>query len=216
MINEKCETAGQHTHGHLYLKCISWSAIVVGALVGIGLSFLLNLFSVAIGLSIVTTSKEGMMSLAIGGFVGLVISSIVSMFFAGTAAGYLGRSYCAKRNLGVLYGFTTWSLALILTALLTSHIGHYVSNYSDFITNPTVIVVTHDRNMPAMSQSTQNNTSVVTVNAQKATNNLGITSFLIFILFFVGAIASCFGGYFGMACGEAFCKKSCPTTDMKL
>jgi hypothetical protein len=69
--------------------------------VGVGLSFLLNLFSIAIGLSLVTTSKEGIASLAIGGFLGLVISAIAAMFVAGTTSGYLGRSCCAKRNLGV-------------------------------------------------------------------------------------------------------------------
>ena len=212
MLNEQYATSG-HTHEHLYFRCISWSAIIVGALVGVGLSFLLNLFSVAIGLSIVTTSKEGMVSLAIGGFVGLVISAIVSMFVAGTAAGYLGRSYCVKRNLGVVYGFTSWCLALILTALLASHMGHYISSYSTFITDPTSVVVTHDRNMPALSQSTQDSTSVVTVNPQKATNDLGITSLLMFVIFFVGALASCFGGHYGMACERVFYQKIGSTED---
>ncbi len=213
MLNETCVTP-EHSREPISLKCISWSAIIVGALIGIGLSFLLSLFSIAIGLSIVTTSKEGLVSLAIGGFLGLAISSIVSMFVAGTAAGYLGRSYCVKRNLGVLYGFTTWCLALILTTLLTSNMGHYVSSYSAFITNPTAVIASEDRNMPAMSQSIQDNTSVVTVNTQKATNALGYTSFLMFVLFFLGALACCFGGHFGMACNscsEGYCKKHCPT-----
>ncbi len=207
MINDKCEIPSQYPHP--YFKCISWSAIFVGAFVGVGLSFLLGLFSLAIGLSIVTTTKEGMATLAIGGFIGLAISAIVSMFVAGTAAGYLGRFYCAKRNLGVLYGFTTWCLALILTVLLTSHMGHYVAGYAKFISDPTAVMVTYDRGMPAMSQSVQDNTSVVTVNAQKTTNDLGYTSFLIFVLFFIGAVSSCFGGHYGMACDRVFCKRAC-------
>ena len=136
------------------------------------------------------------------------------MFVAGTAAGYLGRSYCIKRNLGVIYGFTTWCLALILTALLTSNLGHFISNYSTLITNPTAIIVTQDRNMPAMSQSTHGNTNIVTVNTQKATNDLGATSFLMFVLFFIGALAACFGGHYGMVCNEVFCKRSCNKTEI--
>ncbi|MEO8401124.1 MAG: hypothetical protein ABI597_04915 [Gammaproteobacteria bacterium] len=206
MLNEKCGTS-DHSQEHLFFKVISWSAILVGALIGIGLSFLLNLFSVAIGLSLVSTTKEGIATLAIGGFIGLLISTIVSMFVAGTAAGYLGRAICVKRNLGVLYGFTTWCLALILTVLLTSQMGQYVTNYSALVTHPTTVLVTPEVDSPKLS--VQEKSTVVAVDAQHATNILGMSTFLIFILFFVGALASCFGGHFGMECDAISCKKTC-------
>ena len=104
---------------------MSWTAIFVGALVGAGLGFLLNLFGIAIGLSILT-QKDGAAALAVGGLLGFLIAVITSMVVAGYTAGYLGRTYCPKRNLGVLYGFTTWGVALILTAAVASHINHYV------------------------------------------------------------------------------------------
>lgn len=207
MLNENCGTADQHLRERYGFKCISWSAIVVGALVGVGLSFLLNLFGVAIGLSLVTTSKAGMISLAIGGFIGLLISAFIAMFVAGTAAGYLGRSHCLKRNLGVVYGFSTWCLALILSVLLASHILHFVSNYTNFITNQATVSTTQNSNMPAVTTAQKSsNTSLVVVNTQKATNTLGYVSFLVFILFAVSALASCFGGHYGMTC---VCNKSC-------
>lgn len=202
MINENCGTADQYK-----VRCVSWSAIVIGALVGVGLSFLLNLFSVSIGLSLVTTSQSGMTTLAVGGFVALLISVFVAMFVAGTTAGYLGRSHCLKRNLGVIYGFTAWCLALILSVLLASHILKFVSNYTNFITNQATVSITQNTNMPAVTAVQKGaNTSAVVVNTQKATNNLGYASFLVFILFAVGALASCFGGHFGMTC---VCNKSC-------
>ena len=197
----------QHTHEDFHMGCVkrhvSYTAIIVGALVGIGLSFLLNLFAIAIGLSMVRT-KEGMISLAIGGFIGLLIGAIVSMFVAGYAAGYLGRPFCIKRNLGVLYGFTTWCLALILTVLLTAHMGRYISTYSNFVVNPTSVVVTHNEEAPAADTSIQASSSeMTTVNIQTVTKSLGFSTFLIFVIFFMGAIASCFGGHYGMAGNEA-------------
>lgn len=222
MMNETCGTT-EYPQGHYHLKCISWSAVGVGALVGIGLNFLLGLFSVAIGLSMVSTSKEGMATLAVGGFIGLMISAVVAMFVAGTTAGYLGRSCCAKRNLGVLYGFTTWCIALVLAALLTSDIANYIASYSTFITKHTAVVVTDRVNTSTVTTENVNtpvsatkrgDTSVVTIDA-KATNELGSASLLMFALFLVGAIASCFGGHFGMACDAMFCKTSCCPKDMK-
>lgn len=198
----------QHDHGHCR-KWISWSAILVGALVGVGLSFLLNLFSIAIGLSVFTTNKEGMITLALGGLIGLLIGGIAAMFVAGFTAGYLGRPYCYKRNLGVIYGFTTWCLVLILTVGLTSHLGHYVTAYSNFVSHPTIIKITADQAAPTVSTSnasTDSNQPEVTVNVEKATNTMGMGAFIIFVLFFIGALASCFGGHFGMSCR---CESEC-------
>ncbi len=195
MTNEQCNIPIHHMY---HLKRISWSAIVVGALIGTGLSFLLNLFSVAIGLSIVKTTHDGLVSLAVGGFIGLLIGAIVAMFFAGFTAGYLGRPYSMRRNLGVVYGFTTWCLAFVLMMLLASHVGRYVTSYSSFIVNPTPVVFTNNQSVPVISTNTSG--SEVVVNNQSATNNLGYSAFLIFILFFVGAISSCFGGHYGMTC----------------
>ncbi|CEK12169.1 hypothetical protein [Legionella hackeliae] len=52
---------------------------------------MLNLFGIAIGLSLFTLNQEGATVLAVGGLLGLLIGIIVSMLVAGYAAGYLGR-----------------------------------------------------------------------------------------------------------------------------
>lgn len=190
----------QHGHRAWCLQYISWTAIIVGALIGIGLSFLLNLFSVAIGLSIFTVSADGLVSLAVGGFLGLVIGAVVSMFLAGFTSGWLGRSHCGKHNLGILYGFTTWSLALVMTVLLTSHVGRYIASYSNFVSNPATIIVTTNENAPMVSESPIS--GAMTVNAEKATNTIGLGAFVVFILFFISAVSSCVGAYWAMNCKD--------------
>lgn len=188
-----CNVPGHDHHGMCGHKRFSWGAVLAGALVGIGLAFLLNLFSIAIGLSLVSTSNEGMLTLAIGGFIGLLIGTIAAMFTAGFTAGYLGRFFTMKRNLGVLYGFAAWCLALILTALLTAHMGRYISVYSDFASHPSVTVFSTDKHAGQEG-------AVINADTEKSSKVLGMTTFLIFVLFFVGALSSCIGGHWGMTC----------------
>lgn len=201
MINEESLLMSEkHIHEHSHLcahRQISWTAIFVGALVGVGLSFLLNLFSVAIGLSVVSTSNEGLISLAVGGFVGLLIGGIISMFLAGLTAGYLGRAFCPQRNLGILYGFTTWCLALLFAILLTSSIGRYISSYSKFISNPATIIVSSNESTSSAPETSQPNTTT-NANLEKQTNTLGMGALIVFVLFFVGAVSTCFGAHYGM------------------
>jgi hypothetical protein len=189
MGNQHCDLPGY--------KKISWTAVIAGALTAIGLSFLLNLFSIAIGLSVVTTNQEGITSLAIGGFIGILIGTIIATFVGGAIAGYLGRPYCERKHIGALYGFISWCLALILMSLVAAQIGDFVARYTNFINQPSNVVVVNNETTPAVSTSSN---SDVVVNAQKATNNLGYSAFLIFVLFFAGAVSSCFGGHLGMAC----------------
>jgi len=203
----------QGHHHHCHHKAISWTAIITGALIGVGLSFLLNLFSVSIGLSAFTTSTDGLSTLAIGGFIGMLIGVIVTMFITGWVAGYLGQPYCAQRNLGVLYGFTAWCLALILAVLLATSISHFVTNYAMTVSHAPAASVnmTTDESAPVVSETKRtDHGSEVTVNTEKAANVIGATAFVTFILFFVGALSSCFGGHSGYEarrnCHDGACK----------
>lgn len=196
----------EHKH-HCAMKCISWTAVIAGALVGVGLSFLLNLFSIAIGLTAFTTTPEGLATLAIGGFIGLLIGAIVSMFVAGWVAGYLGRPFCLNNHVGSLYGFVTWCVALIITVLLTSHMGLFISTHYQALNNPQtgIMHATTDAEAPMVSrqmrtsEGTSLTTTRVTVNEEKAANAIGKSLFLTFVLFFFSAIACCLGGYYGIA-----------------
>jgi hypothetical protein len=225
MNNEHSGTTLHQNTGNYPFKRISWSAVFVGALISVGLGFLLNLFVMALGLSLVRTTPEGVMAVAGGGYWSLLIGTVAIMFTSGWAGGYLGRPYCPERNLGMLYGFTVWSVGLILMILFASGMNRHVMTYADSITKSNFSQTTKQSantqsertstptlNAPSLTDNgmmdanvQQNNisnnpygNSVVNPNAQQATNKIGALSLLIFSLFFVGALATCYGGYYGM------------------
>lgn len=185
---------------------ISWTAIFVGAIVGIGLSFLLNLFGIAIGLSSFTVGQDGAIVLAVGGLIGIMIGIIASMLTAGYAAGYLGRFYSPQRNLGIVYGFSTWSVALIFSAVIGAQISTYVDSFSNAISH-SVFVTSQDKTDPSKTLSVKttsstHNTDQTTMKVTVSPNSLALGAFSVFAIFFIGAFASCIGACWGMSCNR--------------
>lgn len=210
MINEPIITEERHYHRHAH-KRISWTAIFIGALVALGLGFLLNLFGLAIGLSAFTLNDTGANVIAIGGLLGILIGVIVSMLAAGYTAGYLGRLYCPKRNLGIVYGFSTWTLALILSALITAPLSQHVSTFTkNNVTSPSVSVTTDNSknannnltsaSVESTSTPTAQNPNQKTININAPTETLAWGAFSIFLLFFLSAFFCCLGACWGMNC----------------
>ncbi len=209
----------QHTHtmgdicGH-HKRSISWSAIFIGALFGIGISFLLNLFAVGIGLSAFTSTTP--QTLAVGGIIGLIIISIASMGTLGWIAGFIGatRSLCFHNktdcNFGCIYGFSAWCLALVLGMLLAMPASHFVKQ-SVHALNPTLQtqhVYKQSMEYPAKNDVSQ--TTTINANANEAVKTdvttdadarkiLITTTFITFIMFFIGAISASIGGHMGYA-----------------
>ncbi|KTD61490.1 hypothetical protein Lsan_1826 [Legionella santicrucis] len=177
---------------------LHWSAIFAGALVGVGLSFLLNIFSMAIGLSAYSSTSSGATVIAIGGVLGLLIGVIVSLGVAGFVAGYLARFYHCYCHGGVIYGFITWSLALTLSALLTLPMMHYVSFHQENLDPALVPIQT--------STLTDTGTIASQSNAPKIMKNnpehLAWSGWILFILFFLSAISSCISACYGMKCNR--------------
>lgn len=180
---------------------ISWSAIVAGALIGVGLSFLLNLFGVAIGLSAFSMSEEGASTLAVSGLIGLVLSTIIALFFAGFTAGHLGRLYVPKRNMGMAYGFLTWSVSIIFSALITTQIGGYVSAYSNNVTQQDVVMI-HESSSNATHEASHKGAQMTAVSPKEISGPMALGALIVFGLFFVGAVSSCIGARCGMSCQE--------------
>lgn len=176
-------------------KCLSWKPIIAGALIAIGLTFLLNLFLVAVGVTAFTINEEGVETLALMGLVATGFGVIASMFAAGWLTGYLGKSHCTKRHLGALYGFLTWCLALILTIFLVTHAQQYISFYGHFISG--------------RAESFQLNTTVAaTTTAIKnlPPKTLVVSAYIVFVLFFLSAFSCSLGGHCGM---RHKCKEEC-------
>lgn len=188
-------------------KCFSWSAIILGALVAVGISVLLNLFSVALGLSALDSTQEGATVIAFGGLAALAVGTIAAMFLAGWIAGYLGGYCWAKPYWGLLYGFTTWCLALLLMALLAIPLGRYVNLYTGFVSNPSVTAMVPARPALAIHPTARDEQPLARDNSDAAENTrkaFTVTAFAVFILFLVGAISAALGGHFGMShrCGH--------------
>lgn len=188
------------SHMHCRTR-ISWSAIITGALMGMGLSFLLNLFGVTIGLSAFSMSNEGPASLAVGGLLGLIISTIVAFFVGGFTAGHLGRLYVPKRNMGITYGFTTWTVTLVLSAVITTHVGHYVDHYKSSVTNNTLILATDEPSKTASTPAAEEKQQkMMEATSKEISGGMAIGTFIVFMLFFLGALSSCVGAHYGMSC----------------
>ncbi len=202
--------------GH-HRRSVSWSAIFIGALYGIGISFLFNLFAVGIGLSAFTTTTP--QTLAVGGIIGLIIISIVSMGTLGWIAGFIGatRSLCfhdkMQCNYGCIYGFTAWCLALVLGMLLAMPASQFVKQ-SVHALNPTIQVhrmYTQSKDYPEkndVNQTSQATSLTANANGAIATNAttdadarkiLITTTFITFVMFFIGAISASIGGHMGYA-----------------
>lgn len=178
---------------------LAWRPIIAGAVVSIGLSFLLNLFSVAIGLTVFTTDSAGIEALALGGLVATALGIVVSMFASGWIAGYLGRSYCSGRHLGALYGFLAWVLALIMLIFLASYEQKYISFYANTISDNThaMVEMNHFAEKPATANM-KSPAVTMKANESDATRAVVVSSYILFSLFFLSAFASSLGGHAGM------------------
>lgn len=171
------------THVH-ECQCLSWRPIFAGALVAVGLSFLLNLFGAAIGLTAYSTGNDGAETLALGGLVATGLGIVAAMFASGWIAGYLGVRYCTKRHLGALYGFLTWCIALLLAVFLAAHVQSYIYLYTHALAGTSA-------QMPAASNT-------ASAAASLPAEHPVISAYIVFILFFLGAFASSLGGEAGM------------------
>jgi len=173
-------------------KCMFyWPAVIVAGLIGVGLSFLFTLLSLAFGFTAFSQSSTGALVFSTGGFVGLVITAVVSMFLVGWIAGYLGRPFCIKKYYGELYGLTAWCLTLILSILLAASSEKLIANTS-YLVNKNVAPVSFTVTVEKMTTKVTGvkNTSTPEKNAEA----LAMTSFATFFIFFIGALASSFGG----------------------
>lgn len=181
-----------------------WSSIFAGAFVGVGLVFLLQIYSSAISLSAYSSSQSGASVIAVGGFLGLLIGTIAAMVTAGFVAGYLGRYHYYHISGGIIYGFITWTISLLMTVILAGAMMHYMNFYSNALTSSSVnngpkIHVTEAKNDNSLPIPTHQNTTEST--AKKVTpTELAWGGWIIFVLFFLGAISSCMGAICGMKC----------------
>lgn len=191
-----------HEHGidkchHFHKRYFSWTGVLAGTLVAIGLGILFHLLTFGVILATFKTDPHTIHLLMMGGLVFLTIFTIVSMFIAGWVSGRIAankRAYPYKGHRGMLHGFATWSLAVIVGLLLMPNL--YKLPPSLYLGPNTIALraVTHPQTNVS-SQIIIN--SPDQLNIENVSHNLGKTTLAIFAMSLLGAIASCIGG----ACG---------------
>jgi hypothetical protein len=182
-------------------KTISWNAILIGAFIGTGLSILISLLSTVLGLTAFNLTQDGSIVFAAGGFFGIIIGVMCSMFAGGYAAGYLGWIYNPRR-MGMIYGFSTWSVTLILIALISGHVNSYLTTYSNKISNSVFVVTEEQENATEQIIVSSTPTSIAndqkTIKISATPESLALGELSVFISFLVGALASCLGAKLSM------------------
>jgi hypothetical protein len=178
------------------ISYVSWAAIFSGAMVGVGVNFLLNLFSLALGISSFSVPAIGQTLFSFIGFSGFLISAMIAMFITGWISGRLSPTVL-PRSWGVVYGFLAWSVLLIITIILITNMIQYMAFHTNFTSN--LVSIKLMNNAPMLTETaahlTQN--SPLSFNVETHQKVIVLNAWLTFILFFTGAIASCVGGFIG-------------------
>lgn len=167
----------------------SWTGVFVGALVGFGLNFLLNLLSLAIGISIFAKQTSDKISISAAGVIIFILIAITSMFMTGWVAGKLSLLSSIRKRWGFLYGFSAWCLCFIMTVILLMNTLQFTQFHSNFTSkNLTAIRIT---NQSPMLTETENS------NSETDKKIISLNAYVTFIFFLLGAFASSVGGYVG-------------------
>jgi hypothetical protein len=116
------------------VRSISWSAILAGVAVTLGISLLLALLGAGLGARSVSPLQEGnpFEGIGKGALIWIVISGIVAFFAGGWTAGS-GSGWVSQR-LSAIHGVVTWAVASILTVwLITGAAGSVLSGSAGLI-----------------------------------------------------------------------------------
>lgn len=160
----------------------SWKAILSGALVALGLTFLFNLLTAGLGLSLFTENASDQKVLFFAGFAWMLVGGYIILFLAGWVTGRQICQDCPPCR-GFVYGFITWTVYLIMSLLLVAN-----------VTEANNFVVLQNSFVTSLGQITLPTNTV---------NKVGLVTLSTFLLFFVGALGCSIGAY----CGIKGCKK---------
>jgi hypothetical protein len=194
VVDKDCKSCSKNCR-----RSFSWSGVIAGALIGIGLSFICNLFAFSIGVSVFTNPSTEPQSMAIGGMICLVIISIFTMGTAGWVAGYLSHPKCLHRDMGVIHGFSAWCVVLLAMVLMGGHVERFISHNVAELYHAPVVNEMDMSHQPATDAASNTSTASSADAAHQAdvAKKVATGAFLLFVLSFLGALASCAGGHWG-------------------
>jgi len=169
-------------------KLLCWKAIFAGAIFAVGISFLFNLLTVGLGLSLYTESPDGKLAFTFAGVAWIMIGSYITLFVAGWVAGRLvSDQHSFHLANGMFHGFMAWSIYLIISVVLISLMADVVSGA--MLKSFFIDISNHQTTQGVVSQ-----VNVSTVHA----NKLGHAGLVTFFIFLLGALGSCVGASCGI------------------
>lgn len=173
---------------------ITWSAIISGAIAGVGLNFLLNLLSLAIGISSFTIRSTGKIEFSLLGFVCFCITALIAMFSTGWLAGRLSYP-TLKRIWGCFFGFLAWALLLIITIVIITNMIQFAVFHANFTSSLVAIKIANDA--PMLTEIFLSGKAPMSVVLEADKKVFILNALITFLMFTFGACASCLGGYLG-------------------
>jgi len=201
MHNNECIQHDCHCDCHTTSR-ISWSAIIAGAILAVGLSFLFHLLTVGIGLSSVTRTEKGIEILVISILAWSFVGSYIIYFISGWVAGDIARPHCASPWKGMFYGFLVWALALLISTIFMTQITGLTSSVLKTsvvrVETASAVSVNAPAARKAYNPHNPSNPNVINEEAKEVAEGTGIASLAAFVLFLAGALGGTFGGYYGL------------------
>lgn len=179
------------------MKPISWTAILAGALVGVGVNFLLNLLALGLAMACFSVALSGKTEFSFFGFMWFWFSAILAMFTTGWVAGILTPPLLPHRAWGILYGFLAWALLLIITVIIITNMIQFTAFHGNFTSNLVAVKLTNNAPMLTETVSGKVANAPLSINLELGKKVIVLNAFLTFLLFCTGGIASCIGGYLG-------------------
>jgi hypothetical protein len=120
---------GRNRFGPLPPRRFSWSAILAGVAVTLGVSILLALLGAGLGASSIDPLQENdpFQGLGVGALIWMAISGIIAFGAGGWVAGY-GAGFTLRRLDTIMHGLATWAVATVVGLwVLTGAAGSLLS-----------------------------------------------------------------------------------------
>lgn len=175
-MNEFKDSVKQEISNPYCMRVIAWKGVVAGTIFALGLTFLFNLLTLGIGLSLYTRSPEGQIALTVLGFVWMLIGGFVVLFLSGWVTGKMASTdYPLAKCDGIFQGFIMWTIFLVSSLVI---LGISKVSASVLLSNLTSLDL-------VLSQAS-------------GTNEVGYATLCVFLIFLTGAVGACVGAYFGI------------------
>jgi hypothetical protein len=191
------------TFSNNFKLCIPWGTIIAGMVVSISCVTLLNILGMGIGLVTFDADNFSAIKGGSGAIAWLSIAGILSMGVGGGFVGKFSAIHCKFRR--ACYGILTWGVTLLFTVIIASSaVGVFMGGVIKLANSPMATIATKaaiqgqvvDKITDSATGDLRGKTGEAKDEAQDSVNSAGKISVLMFIDFFLSAIAGILGAMF--------------------